>query len=43
MKAVRTIAVLLLIAAAFAGGYVYRAVKSNASSLAEKGGRKILY
>jgi Cu(I)/Ag(I) efflux system membrane fusion protein len=43
MKAVRTIAVLLLIAAAFAGGYVYRAVKSNASSPAEKGGRKILY
>ena len=43
MKAVRTIAVLLVIAAAFAGGYVYRAVKSNLAGSAEKGERKILY
>src|ERR1039458_7123894 len=43
MKATRTIAVLLLIAAAFAGGYVYRAVKSGAAPPAQKGGRKILY
>ena len=43
MKTVRTIAVLLLIAAAFAGGYVYRAVKSNAAASAEKGARKIFY
>ena len=43
MKATRTIAVLLLIAAAFAGGYVYRAVKSGAAAPAQKGGRKILY
>jgi RND family efflux transporter MFP subunit len=33
---------LLLIAAAFAGGYVYRAIKSNVAQ-AQKGERKILY
>ena len=42
MKTVRTIAVLAAIAAAFAGGYVYRAIKSNAAP-AQKGERKILY
>jgi len=40
MKTVRTIGALFLIAAAFGGGYVYRAIKSGS---AEKGGRKILY
>lgn len=43
MKAIRTIGLLALIAAAFAGGYVYKAVKSGAAGSAEKGGRKILY
>jgi RND family efflux transporter MFP subunit len=43
MKAIRTIGFLALIAAAFAGGYVYKAVKSGATGGAEKGGRKILY
>ena len=43
MKAVRTIAVLALIAAAFGGGYVYRAIKTGTAVPAEKSGRKILY
>ncbi|MCL5743489.1 MAG: efflux RND transporter periplasmic adaptor subunit [Acidobacteria bacterium] len=43
MKAIRTIGLLVVIAAAFAGGYVYKAVKGGASGAAEKGGRKILY
>ncbi len=43
MKAARTIAVTVLIAAAFAGGYIYRAVRSGAAGSPEKGGRKILY
>ncbi len=42
MKAIRTIGFLLAIVAAFAGGYVYKAVKGGAAS-ADKGGRKILY
>ena len=41
MKAIRTIAVLVVVAAAFFGGYAYRAVRTG--SAAEKGGRKILY
>jgi len=41
MKAFRTIAVLLVVAAAFFGGYAYRAIKSSGG--AEKGGRKVLY
>jgi membrane fusion protein, copper/silver efflux system len=41
MKFIRTIALLLVIAAAFFGGYAYRAIKSTAG--AAKGGRKILY
>ena len=43
MRAVRIIAVAFGIAAAFAGGYVYRAVQNKAGGAAEKGGRKILY
>ena len=43
MKAIRTIAVLLVVAAAFAGGYVYRAIKNSAAASADKSGRKILY
>jgi RND family efflux transporter MFP subunit len=43
MRAVRIIAVLLAVAAAFAGGYVYRAVKSHGAASVEQGGRKILY
>jgi hypothetical protein len=43
MKAIRIIGFLVLITAAFAGGYVYKAVKGGASGPAEKGGRKVLY
>src|SRR6202521_3553315 len=43
MKVVRTIGLLVVIAAAFAGGYVYKAVKGGSPASAEKGGRKILY
>ncbi|MBZ5617388.1 MAG: efflux RND transporter periplasmic adaptor subunit [Acidobacteriia bacterium] len=43
MKAIRTIGLLVVIAAAFAGGYVYKAVKGGAVASADKGGRKILY
>ncbi len=42
MKAIRTVAVLVVIAAAFLGGYVYRAIKSGTSS-ADQGSRKVLY
>ena len=42
MKAIRIIGLLLLIAFAFAGGYVYKAVKGGAAS-AGKGDRKVLY
>jgi RND family efflux transporter MFP subunit len=42
MKSIRTIAFLVVIAAAFTGGYVYRAIKSGHGS-AEKSGRKVLY
>jgi RND family efflux transporter MFP subunit len=42
MKAIRTIGLLVAIAAAFAGGYIYRAVKGNAAGTAA-GGRKVLY
>ena len=41
MKAIRIIGLLVLIAAGFAGGYVYRAVKAGASG--EKSARKVLY
>jgi RND family efflux transporter MFP subunit len=43
MKAIRTIGLLVAIAAAFAGGYVYKALKGGGAASAEKGGRKILY
>jgi membrane fusion protein, copper/silver efflux system len=42
MKAARAIGALLLIAAAFAGGYVYKAVRESAGGGA-KSGRKVLY
>src|SRR5260370_2017372 len=42
MKAIRIIGLLVLIALAFAGGYVYKAVKGGTAS-ADQGGRKILY
>ncbi len=41
MKAIRAIAFLVVIAAAFMGGYVYKAIKGSAS--ADKNGRKVLY
>jgi len=43
MKAIRIIGWLVAMAAAFAGGYVYKAVKGGAAASADKGGRKILY
>jgi hypothetical protein len=42
MKAIRIIGLLVLIALAFAGGYVYKAVKGGAAS-SSTGGRKVLY
>jgi RND family efflux transporter MFP subunit len=43
MKAIRLIGFLAVIAAAFLGGYVYKAVKGGPAASADKGGRKILY
>jgi len=43
MKIIRTIGLLVAIAAAFAGGYIYKAVKGSAAETAQKGGRKVLY
>src|ERR1017187_693463 len=43
MKVIRTIGLLVVIAAAFAGGYIYKAVKGSTARTAEKGGRKVLY
>lgn len=43
MKVIRTIGLLVVIAAAFAGGYIYKAVKGSPAGTAEKGGRKVLY
>jgi Cu(I)/Ag(I) efflux system membrane fusion protein len=43
MKALRTFALLLAIGAAFAGGYVYRAIKSGSASAGTKSVRKVLY
>lgn len=43
MKALRTIAFLVLVAAAFLGGYVYKAIKSSGSPSANNAGRKVLY
>ncbi len=42
-KAFKIFGLLLVIVAAFAGGYVYKAVKGEAAISGEKGGRKILY
>src|SRR5579871_6085931 len=41
MKAIRTVAFLLVIGAAFMGGYVYKTAKSGGS--ADRSGRKVLY
>ncbi len=43
MKAIRTIGLLVVILAAFAGGYIYKAVKGGATGSAQKGERKVLY
>jgi len=43
MRVIRTIAFLFGIAAAFTGGYVYRAIKNGGSGSAGKDGRKVLY
>jgi membrane fusion protein, copper/silver efflux system len=43
MKALRAFALLLAIGAAFAGGYVYRAVKSGSAGAGPKAVRKVLY
>jgi membrane fusion protein, copper/silver efflux system len=43
MKAIRVIAFLVVIAAAFTGGYVYKAIKGGGSASADKNGRKVLY
>jgi len=43
MKAIRVIAFLVVIAAAFTGGYVYKAIKGSGSASADKNGRKVLY
>jgi Cu(I)/Ag(I) efflux system membrane fusion protein len=43
MKAIRTIGLLVVIAAAFAGGYVYKAIKGAPSGAAGKSERKVLY
>jgi RND family efflux transporter MFP subunit len=43
MKAIRIIGLLAVIAGAFAGGYVYKAIKGSTSGTAGKGDRKVLY
>ena len=43
MKAIRIIGLLVAIAFAFAGGYIYKAVKGSTAGTADKGGRKVLY
>jgi len=43
MKIIRTLGLLVVIAAAFAGGYIYKAVKGSAAETAQKGERKVLY
>lgn len=42
MKAIRIVALLVVVAAAFTGGYVYKAIRGVAGS-ADKSGRKVLY
>jgi RND family efflux transporter MFP subunit len=43
MKALRIIGLLVVIVAAFAGGYVYKAIKGGSAASGGKGERKILY
>lgn len=44
MKLIRAILLLVLVAAAFFGGYIYKAIRSgNAGGPTQNGGRKILY
>ena len=43
MKVIRTIGLLVAIAAACAGGYIYKAVRGSRAGTAEKAGRKVLY
>src|SRR3974390_795437 len=43
MKAIRTVGLLVLIAAAFAGGYIYKAVKGGPAGSAKKVESKVLY
>src|ERR1017187_7095542 len=42
MKIIRTVGLLVVIAAAFAGGYIYNAVKGSTAETAQKGGRNVL-
>jgi RND family efflux transporter MFP subunit len=43
MKIIRTVGLLVAIAVAFAGGYIYKAVKGGTAGTAQNGGRKVLY
>ena len=43
MKVIRIVGLLAAMAAAFAGGYIYNAVKGRTVASAQKGGRKVLY
>jgi RND family efflux transporter MFP subunit len=43
MKVIRTIGLLVAIAAAFAGGYIYKAAKGSTAGTAQKSERKVLY
>ena len=43
MRAIRIFGFLLLVAAAFAGGYVYQAIKGGAAGVGAKQERKVLY
>ena len=43
MKIIRTVGLLVVIAAAFAGGYIYKAVKGSTAATAQKSERKVLY
>src|SRR5690348_1239947 len=43
MKAIRIIALLVVVAAAFTGGYVYKAIKGGGPGSTGKSERKVLY
>ncbi len=43
MKIIRSIVLLVVIAAAFTGGYIYRVIRSGGSGQQDKSGRKVLY